>query len=354
MKKLLLFTVLLLPAFVLARTVTINTGAFSVQLNDYGRIRIFSSNGTRNMDRISLLAGISSSAVFDYYSDGGTRRPTDSTGSTLPQSLEIFGVFDNSYSGAAPAVAESVHIYTWSGKKFAICQFFVKNETGETHDFYVSLELVSQVGGTYENDTSEVLSNRLVSMYDGSANSAIGAIILYPLSMFSYRADPWGNHQYDDNYYWIMMTSSQVDNLVPGDQDGVYGVLNAGLYSTVPNDSTMYFAVGLLFGANKDEIQTVAEECLGYYEQYISISEQIDKVKLSSTLIRNNVISLNSEFDSGEFMVMDASGRILQFGQIRGKGLNNIHLERGLQEGVYFLIVKSREQSLVKKFVVVR
>ncbi|MGB9824290.1 MAG: hypothetical protein ACPLN0_05215 [Candidatus Hydrothermia bacterium] len=112
MKKLLFLTTLLLPAFLLARTVTINTGAFRVQLNDYGRIRIFRGDGTRNMDRISLLAGISSSAVFDYYADAGTRRATDSTGSTLPQSLEIFGVFDNSYTGAAPAVAgKCSHIY---------------------------------------------------------------------------------------------------------------------------------------------------------------------------------------------------------------------------------------------------
>ncbi|MGB9824291.1 MAG: T9SS type A sorting domain-containing protein [Candidatus Hydrothermia bacterium] len=240
------------------------------------------------------------------------------------------------------------------GKKFAICQFFVKNETGETHDFYVSLELISQVGGTYENDTSEVLSNRLVSMYDGSANSAVGAIMLYPSSMYSYRADPWGNHLYDDNYYWIMMTSTQVDALIPGDQDGVYGVLNAGLYSTVPNAGTMYFAVGLLFGANKDEIQTVAEECLSYYEQYIGISEGNKKVKISGSLMRNNVISLNSDFDSAEVVVMDASGRVVQFGQIRGKGSNNINLGRGLQEGVYFLIVKSGDQSFVQKFVVVK
>lgn len=354
MKKLVLCLILMLPAVSVARTVTINTGMFQVQLNDYGRIRIFSADGTRNMDRVSLLAGLNASDVFDYYEDAGTRRATDSTGSTFPQSLEIFGVFDNSYTGYPPAVAESVHIYTWMNKKFAICEFFLTNETGQANDFYVSLELISQIGGTYENDTSEIVSERLVCMHDGSANSAVGFLLLVPSAMYSYRADPWGNHQYDDSYYWSMMTSSQSDNFVVGDADGVYGVLNAGLYSSVPNGGSIHLVLGLVYGHSVGEIISVSQECIDYYQQYFGVAENPQLLRMTNTFVKNNVLSFYSEYDHATWSILDASGKVIAAGQIARRGLNTITLGESIPKGVYFIRVEGANYNSLRKFVVIQ
>uniref|UniRef100_A0A7V4E5H1 T9SS type A sorting domain-containing protein n=2 Tax=candidate division WOR-3 bacterium TaxID=2052148 RepID=A0A7V4E5H1_UNCW3 len=355
MRKILKVAVcIVLPVVLFARTVTINTGQFQIQLNDYGRIRVFTTDGTRNMDRISLLVGLNSSAVFDYYSDAGTRRATDSTGNTLPQSLEMFGVFDNSYSNLPPAVSESLHIYTWNGKNFAICDFHITNETGQTSDFYVSLELISQIGGTYENDTSEVLSDRLAVMYDGSANSAVGVVMLHPQSMFSYRALPWGEHQYDDGFYWLLMTSTDIDTLVLGDANGVYGVLNAGLYRGIESDSKMRFVVGILFGQSKEEIQTVAQECIDYYEQYMGVREGAFRDKWTTILAAASSFKIYTDFTGlAEWKLIDVGGNVVKTGKINSSGWHEIST-RGLGQGIYFLNISADGKEFIRRVVVVK
>lgn len=349
MKRACIF-ILVLPAVLLGRTVTINTGSFQIQLNDYGRIRVFNAAGTRQMDRVSLLAGVSESAVFDYRADGGTRLATDSTGGTYLGSYEIFGVFDNSYSNLPPAVAESLHIYTWQNKNFAICKFFVKNETGTSQTFYISWELISQIGGTYDKDTSEVIDNNLVAIYDGSVNECVGFLLLSPSQMYSYRAVPWGNYVYADTFYWSMMTSSATDSLVPGDADGLGGVLNAGPYYNVEPGGVMYAALGIIFGPNKSAIQASVPEVLSYY-QGVSVCESHSYLRnLKVNVIKGNILKVSGLKTTCNFAVFDVSGKVLAAGQVDADGL--IDLPERLSRGLYFIRVTENDESKSLKFVI--
>ncbi|MEO0229200.1 MAG: T9SS type A sorting domain-containing protein [candidate division WOR-3 bacterium] len=342
--------IILLPALLLGRTVTINTGSFQIQLNDFGRIRVLNTAGTRQMDRVSLLAGVSESAVFDYRADGNTRTATDSTGGTYLNSFEIYGVFDNSYSNLPPAVAESVHIYTWQNKNFAICQFFVKNETGTNQTFYLSWELISQVGGTYENDTSEVIGNNLVAIYDGSQGACVGFLLLSPSQMYSYRAVPWGSYQYADAFYWSMMTSTETDYLVPGDADGLGGVFNAGPYYDVEPGSTMYAALGIIFGSSKDDVQLAVPEVLSYYEGVNVAENHNSLVKVRVSVIRGDLLKISGLRDTYSYAIFDISGKEVATGQVNADGF--INLRDNLSKGLYFLRLSVNNKTSSIKFVV--
>ena len=49
------------------------TGGVGVTLSDFGRVRVFSDNlTTRQVDRSSILVGVSAASVFDYTQDAGT------------------------------------------------------------------------------------------------------------------------------------------------------------------------------------------------------------------------------------------------------------------------------------------
>ena len=90
------------------------TGAngIGVTLNVYGRIRVFSDNlTTRQIDRSSVLVGVSSASVFDYIQDAETlTAPTTVVTPTLSD-FEVTGTVNNSYSNLPPNVEVCNYIY---------------------------------------------------------------------------------------------------------------------------------------------------------------------------------------------------------------------------------------------------
>jgi len=163
-----------------------------------------------------------------------------------------------------------------------------------------------------------------------------------------------GEHQYDDGFYWLLMTSTDIDTLVLGDANGVYGVLNAGLYRGIESDSKMRFVVGILFGQSKEEIQTVAQECIDYYEQYMGVREGAFRDKWTTILAAASSFKIYTDFTGlAEWKLIDVGGNVVKTGKINSSGWHEIST-RGLGQGIYFLNISADGKEFIRRVVVVK
>ncbi|MGB5893897.1 MAG: hypothetical protein WBG58_06945, partial [Ignavibacteriaceae bacterium] len=150
-KKLLLMAgivLLLLPDSNIAQSFF--NGDIAVELNVYGRIRLFSDNlTTRQVDRSSILVGASSTAVFDYKEDAENLIPPATVPSPQFSDYEITVSIDNTYSNLPPNVVVEEHIFGWNSGGYAVGKLIVTNNETIGIDAVIGLEIIPQIDGSY-------------------------------------------------------------------------------------------------------------------------------------------------------------------------------------------------------------
>ena len=117
------------------------TGNIAIELNEYGRIRVFSPDlSTRQIDRSSILVGVSTTAVFDYIEDANTFFPPGLILTPFLSDYELVGSFDNSYSNLPPNVLVDEDIYGWNSEAGVVVKFTVHNNEASAINAVIGLE----------------------------------------------------------------------------------------------------------------------------------------------------------------------------------------------------------------------
>ena len=97
------------------------TGGIGITQSNGGRQRIFSDNlTTRQLERISVLVGVNTSAVFDYNEDQDVEIAAATVVSPLLSDFEVTSTINNSYSGLPPNVLASYNIYGWTNGAYLL------------------------------------------------------------------------------------------------------------------------------------------------------------------------------------------------------------------------------------------
>ena len=130
------------------------TGSIRSTQSNGGRTRIYSDNlTTRQIERISILVGVSSTAVFDYNEDQDVVINAATVATPLLSDFEITSTIDNSYSNLPPVVQASYNIYGWNNDAYLLVKATVKNNEVAAINAVIGLEAIPRINGTYENDT---------------------------------------------------------------------------------------------------------------------------------------------------------------------------------------------------------
>jgi hypothetical protein len=288
MKNLFFFSiaVLLAAIFVIdSYAQSFYTGGVGVNLNNFGRVRIFSDNGTtRQIDRSSVLVGVSSTAVFDYTQDAGTVTAPSTVGTPALSDFEVTGAIDNSDSNLPPNVEVAINIYGWTNGAYLLVKMKVKNNEAAAINAVIGLEVIPQIDGTYGNETVQWnAASQTVLM-----NKTTWAGIKFFSGMqTALKSIEWTSGYGNDSLYYTWLTQGSFDAPLTVGVDGAVAILGQAPIPLNPGQSTDFY-FGISIGA--DQAACLANMSLSQGKYNIIVP--VELTSFTATPIGNKV-SLN-------------------------------------------------------------
>lgn len=316
------------------------TGAIGVNQSNGGRQRVFSDNlSTRQMERISILVGVSSSAVFDYNEDQNSEIPAATVASPLLSDFEVTSTINNTYSNLPPNVSVSYNIYGWNNDAYLIVKTTVKNNESSAINAVIGLEAIPRINGTYENDTLQ---------WDASTLSLIIHKGYYVNIKFlshaqkSLKLVPWTDPYANDSLYYSWLTQNSFDPLLVANAagDGAVAVMGQDPVNISPGGTAVFY-YGVAIGPNYNACVSNMALCLAKYNQVVPVEltsftataqdQQVTLKWSTATELNNNGFEIQRSLNNSEFVTV---------GFVKGNGTTTTNAEytyvdKNLAQGSY-------------------
>jgi hypothetical protein len=366
MKKILLFNALMM-LFILDSysQASFTTGALEVSVSEYGRIRLFTPDAVRHLQRASILVGTSPTNVFDYQNDAEQYEPTVLVSNPMLSDYEIYGAYDNAYSGLPPDVIVGLNAYGWNNGGYTIVKFHIKNDDSVILDASAGLDIIPELNQEYGFDTISYNITLGVIRFHRGAQVNMG-IKLLSTSLSSLYSFEWYDGYEVDSSYWNWMNYGSLQHLYPSNTvDGPVTITSQSPVTIGLGESfDVYYAMAL--GADE---QTMLNNIAAAEAKYLTLITSIDDNKLSSnefTLGQNSpnpfknstTISYNLP-DAGfvSLKVYNVIGNEVAslVNSNQSKGSHTIQYNaQGLTSGVYYYTLRFGDQVKSNKMFVIK
>ncbi len=316
------------------------TGGIGITQSNGGRTRIFSDNlTTRQIERISILVGVSSSAVFDYNEDQDVLVNAANVTTPLLSDFELTSTINNSYSNLPPVVEASYNIYGWNNGAYLLVKTTVKNNEATSINAVVGLEAIPRINGTYENDTLQWdAASQMLLMH----KSAYAGIKFISSSQKSLELVEWTDPYANDSLYYTWLTQNSFDPQLIANSlgDGAVAVLGQDPVNINPGNSVVFY-FGISIGTNQAECVDNMNLCAAKYLQ-------VTPVELTSftATSQNKQVSLNwstaTEINNNGFEIQrsNANSEFITIGFVRGNGTTTTQqeysfIDKNMVDGIY-------------------
>ncbi len=360
MKKLLLFISAILLMSSVYSQATFNTGAIQVNVNEYGRIRLFTPDNVRHLQRASILVGSSPTTVFDYYNDSEELEPTVLLANPAESNFEIYGAYDNSFSGEPPAVIIRLNAYGWTNGSYTIVKFNVENDETSTITALIGLDIIPELNQEYGFDTVTYNSTAGVIRFHRGGQENMGIKLLsHPLASlksFEYYED----YTIDEDYWTWMNYGILEPQYVSTSDQGPVSITSQDGVSLNPGGSyDIYYALAL--GANEAEmLDNIATAVIKYNELITSVYDH-PATRNSLILEQNYPNPFNTSTEIGyqihedgfvSLKVYDPTGRevaiLVNTEKIAGK--YSVQLDASeFNDGLYFCTLRFKDEIKTMK-----
>ena len=316
------------------------TGAIGVTQSNGGRTRVYLDNlTTRQIERTSILVGVSNTAVFDYNEDQDALVPAATVASPLLSDFEVTSTINNSYSNLPPVVQASYNIYGWNNGAYLLVKTTVKNNEVSAINAVVGLEAIPRIDGTYENDTLQWNDASKTVLIHKNTWAGIKFI---SSSQKSLKLVEWTDPYANDSMYYSWLTQNTFDPFLISNSvgDGAVAVLGQDPVNIAPGDSAVFY-YGISIGSNQADCLANMDLCIAKYNQIlpveltsfkaISQNSQVTLNWATATEINNNGFEIQRSVANSEFMTI---------GFVRGAGTTASqqeysYLDKNLTNGKY-------------------
>ena len=288
------------------------TGGIGIAIYEYGRIRVYSDNlTTRQVDRSSILVGVSSTAVFDYNEDAENVIPPATVSSPQYGDYEVTVTTDNSYSSLPPAVEVEHHVFGWNSGGYAVAKLIVKNNETTAINAVIGMEIIPQIDGDYASiNTSYDASSHVVVM---NSTSYVG-YKFFSNALTSMHSLDWFDGYGNDADYYTWLTQNSFDSPFTCGADGAVVIMGSAPVSINPGESYDFY-LGISIGADETTMMSNMSTAQSFYDDTIlpveltSFTAQASSGKVmlnwaTSTEVNNHgfeierrIISANSQSD---------------------------------------------------------
>lgn len=251
MRKSLFFITAMLVSIVTGFSqASFNTGDFEVDINVYGRVRLYDGEGTRHLQRASILVGVSETAVFDYNNDAEELEPPVLVSDPVLSDFEIYGAFDNSYSGLPPFVTVKLNAYGWVDGDYTILRFKVINDEEATMTALIGLDIIPELNGEYGFDTVTYHTAAGAVRFHRGTQMNMGIKLLQEPLASLYSFEWYDGYTVDSDYWTWMNYGSLQPEYVSTTADGPVSITSQPSVSINPGDSVEVF-YALALGADE-------------------------------------------------------------------------------------------------------
>lgn len=265
---------------------TFNTGGVEVNLNNFGRIRLSKSTPSvvRQLDRASILVGVSSSQVFDYQQDANGSIPAGTVTPTVSD-FKVYGQVNNTFSNLPPKVTIGHHVYGWTNNTYVIVEYWVKNDTSVAISAFIGLEIHPQVGGTYGNEVYNWnAANRHISISKASDFLGVKLLSNDPISVKAFEYSSTFNT--DANFY-SYLTSGTIDNNYASGSAGAVVIAGQEMKTINPGDS-IKFAVAYAYATSENGLTSSLASALNRYVTVLPVELTSFAASLNGSTVHLN------------------------------------------------------------------
>jgi hypothetical protein len=275
MKKILLFFAFML-LFIGAgySQATINTGAIGVDINEYGKIELFNSAGIYQMWRTSILVGAMDTAVFDYQNDAEQLDPTVLVDNPTLSDFEIYGAYDNSYSGLPPAVIVKLNAYGWTDGGYIIFKFNIMNNESAAMNALAGLDIIPYIDEVDGFDSVSYIPAKQVIRFHRGTETNTGMKLLSTTLSSLYSFEYYDGYSDLDSNYWNWMNYGSVQPLYPSNSaNGSVSITSQDPVVLAPGES---FDVFYAMAVGADEVTMLANISIAeqkYHDLFVSVEE---------------------------------------------------------------------------------
>lgn len=316
------------------------TNAIGVTQSNGGRTRVYSDNlTTKQFERISILVGVSTSAVFDYNEDQDSQVPAATVVTPLLSDFEVTSTINNSYSNLPPNVQASFNIYGWNNGAYLLFKATVKNNEVSAINAVIGLEAIPIINGTYETDTLQ---------WDAASQSLIvhknayASIKFLSRTQKSLRLVDWTANYANDSLYYTWLTQNSFDPMLIANAlgDGAVATLGQDPVTINPGDSATFY-YGVSIGADKNSCVANMDLCAAKYAQVtpveltaftaISQNQQVTLNWSTATELNNNGFEVQRSAPNSDFITV---------GFVKGAGTTTeqkeySYTDKNLSNGLY-------------------
>ncbi|QQS35252.1 MAG: T9SS type A sorting domain-containing protein [Ignavibacteriales bacterium] len=347
--------------------VTFGTGTINVRVDDYGAIRIFTTEGVdtlQHINRISLIVAGNQGQVLEYWNDLGWVTETALNPNPTLSDFEVTGVYDNSFSGAPPDFLIEQSVYGWNNESYCLVKCILTNRETTAMPMQAGLDVVQYVDFTWEEDKIFYdLTNNILTQFE---NHYIGIKFLSEQTTSGQVFEWFDGYELLDTLYYNMMNAGtfSTDTLTT-DADGGVGILG-GEHSNIQPAATktVYFAVAV--GGNHNDMLANMQLALQKYNQLTSVESDLNNVPGDFVLEQNYPNPFNPSTQI-TFGLPERSDVVLKVFNALGEQvaeLVNETLEAGthhynfdaanLSSGVYIYSMQTDGKMITKKMTVIK
>ena len=275
LKKATLFIILLLSTFVSTSAQEFENSKIGVTLNNFGRIRIHAPmiESTRQMDRISVLAGFENQQVFDFWDSVATVDTSMLVENPLSSDYELYVKIENSDVGIPYDFQYSINAYGWNDGAFALLKYQFINKQPDNPEITPGLEILPQIDGNYGAEQTGFNSNNNTLDIQASVFSTKVKIRLLNDDAYSFSAIDWEDGYFDgDTTLWAMISSGNTIDQYTSGPDGSVSVLGlAPRAMAVDEIVEMWLAVSV--GATDSDANSALNAAVEKYQLLTEVSQ---------------------------------------------------------------------------------
>lgn len=342
-----------------------NTGTLEVVLSSAGRIRLYTPppDEVRQIERVSLLVGVSNEFVFDYNEDADAVESAVLVSDPQKSDYELRGLFDNSFSDRRPDVQVEINVYGWQNKSYALFKYLVQNKEDATMNAVIGLDIIPFLNETYGGDAVAYdETNNFIRFYrDSDLNVGFKALTKEFTSLSFFE---WFSGYSNDNNYWGWMTSGQIAApYASTTDDGLVAVTGQPAVDIEPN-GVYEVNFALAIGNNEEElIANMAEAKYKFDEMNgsLAINDQnpnglslgnnypnpfSGQTMISYSLPSSGNVSLKVHDQLGRVVAVPVNG-------VQSAGAHKAEFNSGkLAPGLYFYTLTFNERSITQKMII--
>lgn len=250
-----------------------NTGVMEVAVNQYGRIRVFGDDGTRHLQRASILVGTSPTTVFDYTNDADEQEPTILVANPNQSDFEIYGAYNNAYSSLPPDVIVSLNAYGWNEKGFTILKFTVTNNEENPMTAIAGLDIIPELNQEYGFDTVTYNATEQVIRFHRGDQVNMGLRLLSDPLTSLYSFEWYDGYAVDEDYWTWMNYGSLQSQYASNTADGPVTITAQGGVTLDPGASFELFYALAIGPDEATVLGNIASAYARYQSWFASIGE---------------------------------------------------------------------------------